>query len=594
MNAKSSELNIDLTKARDIIENRGTKALEEKLSLLHATMQSRKDGIIVLNHNNAIVDYNKSAIKLLKLQEEDLVNTDISNLINKVCKQTLFPVILKNTYDESTRDHDDEHHAEIQFKDKSIVEFYAYPQHHEGKYIGRILQFRDLTKIKLNEHTLIKKINHDSLTQLPGQELLTEILNQTITNARRNRLPLSVLICDIDKFKNINDHLGQTIGDKVLQAVAERLQTSVASGCTVARLSANKFAIIYCAGKNENDITYFTKNCLENMDIPYVIEGNSVNAPISIGIANYPKDGDDATTLLKNADIAMHRAKKQGGATSQFFTDELNKKHKERLMVENHLRNALKLNEFKLQYHPIMDVTEKRIVGVEVLLRWHHPILGDASPATFVPIAEQNGMILPIGYWILETGAEQIKKWQALGMDCYLSFNISSKQFNDPKFIDELKSILLKTKLAPNHIAIEITERMLMDNIDDKISTLTTLKRFGITIIVDDFGTGFSCLGVLNTLPIDILKIDNSFVEGIGKPESEKMIACICALAAHYNFGLIAEGVTSDKQEKFLLELNCTRMQGYRYHKPLSAEAITREMTKEKIEASTTPATDVM
>ena len=495
-------LDQSLKEANYTIEQRGTQALEEELSLVHATMESRKDGILILSQNNKIIDYNKAVITLLELGENLIKAGEVNEVIKALSLELTNPIALKNTYDDGLRVRTEEHHTEVEFKNGKILEFYIYPQRMNGKYIGQILQFRDLTKIKSNETKLFKQVHLDNLTQLPSRNLFMERVLQSMQSSRRNRTLMAIIIFDIDKFKLINDRLGNVGGDKVLQALSANLQNLISAGDTLARLSADKFAVCYTSGNNANDIADFAKKCLEKFDEPYSIDGHSIKAPVSIGIALYPKDGDEPETLQKNADIAMRRAKDQGGDSSQFFTDELNKNYRERLMIESHLQNALKLNEFSLLYHPIIDIKEKKILGVEALLRWYHPIIGDVSPAVFVPIAEQNGMIIDIGYWILRTGCEQIKKWQQNGSDCYLSFNISSKQFGDPMFVEELKKILQDTGLSANHIAIEITEEMIMDNVNEKVFVLKALKKLGITLIIDDFGTGYSCLSVLNSLPI--------------------------------------------------------------------------------------------
>lgn len=577
LNLSNTWLQTELNEANHALAKRGTAFLEEELSLVRATMESRRDGIIVLNEHNKIIDYNSSAIKLLNLDEALLQNGQMHEVIKTISSDIINVSAFKEVYDESLKDKREDYHIEMQFPNDKIIEFYSYSKRYKGKYIGKVLQFRDLTKIKLNESKLMKRVNLDSLTQLPNRELLIEMATQSIRSAVKNRLFLAILTLDIDKFNRINDHIGQVMADKLLQSLAQRLQEN-AEGNFVARISANTFSIIYMSGKHVNDVADFAKNTLELLNEPYYIEGHKVLAPASMGIAIHPKDGDEADVLLKNADIAMRRAKNKGGSTSEFFTDALNKKYRERLMIDNHLRNALKLNEFSLLYHPILNAAEKKIIGVEVLLRWYHPILGDISPAVFVPVAEQNGMIADIGYWILHTGLEQLKKWHALGYDYFISFNLSKKQFIDPAFIEKLQVIIAETDVNPKYIAIEITEQTIMENVQEKIFMLNTLKKIGVQIIVDDFGTGYSCLNILNELPIDRIKIDSTFVDGIpNKADSKKMINCISTLAELFNFGLIAEGVTNEKQEKFLLDLHCTEMQGFHYYKPLSAELMTRE-----------------
>jgi diguanylate cyclase (GGDEF)-like protein len=418
---------------------------------------------------------------------------------------------------------------------------------------------------------------HDALTDLPNRVLFEDRLTQALILGERNRQTLGVLFLSLDRFKKIHDTLGRAIGDRLLQEVAERLRSSAHRGETIARFEGDEFALLLTqiGGTEGEDVVEVIFQINESLKLPFVVDGHELFITASVGITLYPVDGADAPTLLKNADAALYRAKEQGGDNYQFYTADMNAKAMKRLTLENSLRRALERNEFEVYYQPVLDTNTRKIVGMEALLRWHHPELGLVQPAEFIPLAEDTGMIVPIGEWVLRTACAQSKSWQEAGFaPLALAVNLSARQFQQQNLSEVVVLILQETGLNPHDLGLELTESSIMKNAESAVRTLGELKALGVKIAIDDFGTGYSSLGYLKRLPIDTLKIDRSFVRDVTTDADDAaLVMAIITLAHNLRLKVIAEGVETEEQRRFLHLLRCDEWQGYLCSKPLPGEA---------------------
>jgi diguanylate cyclase (GGDEF)-like protein len=427
---------------------------------------------------------------------------------------------------------------------------------------------------------------HDVLTDLPNRILFEDRLTQALILAERNRQTLGVLFLSLDRFKKIHDTLGRAIGDRLLQKVAERLRSSAHRGETVARFEGDEFALLLTqiGGIEGEAVVEVIFQINESLKLPFVVDGHELFITASVGITLYPDDGTDAPTLLKNADAALYRAREQGGDNYQFYTADMNAKAMKRLTLENSLRRALERNEFEVYYQPVLDTNTRKIVGMEALLRWHHPELGLVQPAEFIPLAEDTGMIVPIGEWVLRTACAQSKSWQEAGFaPLALAVNLSARQFQQQNLSEVVVLILQETGLNPHDLEMELTESSIMQNAESAVRTLGELKALGIKIAIDDFGTGYSSLGYLKRLPIDTLKIDRSFVRDVtADPDDAALVMAIITLAHNLRLKVVAEGVESEEQLSFLHLLRCDEWQGYLFSKPVPVEAFEELLLQEQ------------
>jgi diguanylate cyclase (GGDEF)-like protein len=418
---------------------------------------------------------------------------------------------------------------------------------------------------------------HDALTDLPNRILFEDRLTQALILAERNRQTLGVLFLSLDRFKKVHETLGHAIGDRLLQKVAERLRSSAHKGETVARFEGDEFALLLTqiGGTEGEHVIEVIFQITESLELPFTIDEHELFITASIGISLYPDDGTDASTLFKNADAALYRAKEQGGNNYQFYTADMNAKAVKRLTLENSLRRALERNEFEVYYQPVLDVNTKKIVGMEALLRWHHPDLGLVQPVEFIPLAEDTGMIVPIGEWVLRTACAQSKSWQDAGFaPLALAVNLSARQFQQQNLAEVVARILQETGFDAHNLELELTESSIMKNAEYAVKALGELKAMGVKLAIDDFGTGYSSLGYLKRLPIDTLKIDRSFVCDVTTDSDDAaLVMAIITLAHNLRLKVIAEGVDSEEQLSFLHLLRCDEWQGYLFSKPLPVEA---------------------
>ena len=433
---------------------------------------------------------------------------------------------------------------------------------------------RDITELKHSESRLKQLAHFDSLTDLPNRVQFIERLEQTMADADRNERLVGVVFLDLDRFKYINDSLGHGKGDLLLREVAIRLNGAIRRGDTVARLSGDEFALVLADMGHVDDAVRVAQKILDVFRQPFLVAGHELFVTASMGITLYPFDDRGAQDLLRNADVAMYRAKESGKNNFQFYVAEMTAKATERLSLETDLRSALERGELSLHYQPIAEGKSGRIVGMEALLRWKHPVRGMISPAQFIPLAEETGFIIPIGEWVLRTACEQCRAWQKQGFpSLYVAVNLSARQFHQKDLPASVYQILLETGLSPGSLGLEITEGLVMQQAESSINTLRELKAMDMRISIDDFGTGYSSLSYLKRFPIDVLKIDQSFVRDIpGDADDAAIASTIITMAHSLGLKVVAEGVETREQLNFMREHGCDSMQGYFLSKPLPAE----------------------
>jgi diguanylate cyclase (GGDEF)-like protein/PAS domain S-box-containing protein len=432
----------------------------------------------------------------------------------------------------------------------------------------------DLTSHKQYEARLEYQANYDALTGLANRNRLHDRLRQAIVSAQRYGHQIAVAFIDLDHFKFINDSLGHHIGDQLLKAVAARLKSCMRENDTVARHGGDEFVVVIDHSA-EKVISMLMPKILASVAEPVMVDERELQVTCSIGFSLYPMDGLDADTLLKNADAAMYRAKEQGRNNVQFYTHELNQKIRKRLVMESILRHALARGEFFLHYQPQVALQTGCVIGVEALIRWNHASEGVIAPSDFIPLAEELGLIVPIGEWVLRTACAQMKAWQQAGLPkISVAVNLSARQFRQRDLAGGIARVLQETGLDPCYLDIELTESMVMHDVELAVATLGKLKAMGIKLSIDDFGTGYSSLSYLKRFPISVLKIDQSFVRDITCDANDAAIArSIIALAHSLKLQVIAEGVETEGQLKYLGLHGCDAIQGYYFSRPLSAEA---------------------
>lgn len=455
------------------------------------------------------------------------------------------------------------------------VEYTANPiPTDDNQFNGVVVVFSDITLRKTVEEQLTHMALYDHLTDLPNRLLFDKQINQMIARAERHKRMLAVMFLDLDHFKNINDTLGHDIGDLLLKKVAERLKTCVRETDTVARLGGDEFAIILDEIDRPEDCSVVAEKIIETLKPPFKLNSHEVFVGTSIGIAVYPISGDDPITLTKNADIAMYRTKHHGRNNYSFFTSGMSEQNMHRLNLAHSLRHSLDRSELFLCYQPKLNIRTNQIIGMEVLLRWEHPNLGQIFPNEFIPIAEEIGLMNSIGEWVIRTACIKCKDWLEQGIDPKrIAVNISSSQLIQGDLCRTIKEILEETDLDPKYLELELTETIIMVNAEKSKRTLEKIHDLGVHISIDDFGTGYSSLSYVKSLPVDTLKIDQSFVRDVSDdPNDAAIVKAIIALAHSMDLNVIAEGVEKEEQLQFLKENDCDEVQGYLFSKPLTSD----------------------
>jgi diguanylate cyclase (GGDEF)-like protein/PAS domain S-box-containing protein len=455
---------------------------------------------------------------------------------------------------------------------ESAIEDSAAPIHDRaGRVIGAVIVFHDVSAARAMSQQMTHSAQHDVVTNLPNRMLLNDRISQSISLARRQNRPLAVLFLDLDRFKYINDSLGHAVGDQLLQSVSKRLLAGVRGSDTVSRQGGDEFAILLSEISHPEDAATSARKLLISLSAPHSIDGHDLDITGSIGISIYPGDGEDSETLIKNADTAMYHAKEGGCNNFQFFKPEMNRQAVERQSLEGSLRHAVDRGEFLLHYQPKINLFTGQITGAEALIRWQHPDRGLVSPSQFVPIAEDCGLILPIGRWVLREACKQAREWQDAGLPFQrVSVNVSATEFRAKTFLEDVGTILRETGLEARYLDLELTEGVLMQNAKSTASVLRDLKSMGVQLAVDDFGTGYSSLSYLRQFPIDVLKIDQSFVHQISDdPNDSAIVRAIIDMGKNLKQRVIAEGIETQEQLGLLQSWHCAEGQGYLFSRPV-------------------------
>jgi diguanylate cyclase (GGDEF)-like protein/PAS domain S-box-containing protein len=447
----------------------------------------------------------------------------------------------------------------------------------EGKAAGAVIVFRDVSAARAMAAHIAHTAQHDFLTGLPNRMLLNDRVGQAIAAAQRHEKQVAVLFLDLDGFKHINDSLGHPTGDRLLQSIAWRLVECVRGADTVSRQGGDEFVVLLSELEQPEDAAHTARRMLQVVAEAHSIDQHDLHVTTSIGVSVYPDDGLDAETLIKNADTAMYQAKENGRQSYRFFKPAMNIRAVERQSIEESLRRALERNEFALHYQPKIDLRTGAITGAEALLRWTHPTHGLVSPARFIPVAEDCGLILPIGAWVLREACAQARAWVDAGLPvATMAVNVSAMEFRNENFLRNLAAILVETGFDPTFLELELTESVLMKHAESTASILQSVRERGVQVAVDDFGTGYSSLSYLRKFPVDALKIDQSFVRQISGGEDTTIVTAVIAMARSLKLRVVAEGVETVGELTFLRAHQCDEAQGYYFSRPVPPQQFAR------------------
>jgi diguanylate cyclase (GGDEF)-like protein/PAS domain S-box-containing protein len=556
---------------RDITER---KKAEEGLRLMAKIFEGSTDAIVITDTNNRIINTNEAFTTITGYEESEISGKHPAILGSHKHSSDFYSDI-KDALSKkgawcgeiwAKRKNDEIYPIWLSIyivKDENNI--------HITHFVGI---FSDITARKAAESQLRQLAHYDALTGLANRTQFLERLKWSIDVAKRDNKKTALMFLDLDRFKWINDTLGHQAGDKLLIEVANRLNESVREVDTVSRLAGDEFTIILNHLHDEQQAGIVAKKILNALEVPMILEGREVFISSSIGITIYPTDAKTVNQLIKHADTAMYYAKERGRNNYQYFSHSMNQKVLDELEMETNLRQALKNQEFSLNYQPQFNLKTKELIGLEVLLRWKHPILGFISPSVFIPHAEKNDLIIMIGDWVLNTACQRSMAWQKAGLKpVRISVNLSGVQLKQHDLIEKVSRVLENTKLSPKFLELELTEGVLMDNAEMTINTLGKLKKMGIRLSIDDFGTGYSSLSYLKRFPIDTLKIDQSFIRDITTDADDDAIAStIIAMAHNLRLKVIAEGVENQKQVTILEQKGCDEVQGYFFGRPLTEQ----------------------
>lgn len=559
-------------------QKRTESALQESEDRFRKVFEESPIGMVLVDSNFRLIRVNSAFCRMVGYAEEELTRLTFADITH--------PEDIENDLEQARRVFSGEipsYQMEKRYitKNKEIIWVHltaSMIRDREGRSLYGLGIVENITERKQMEERLNYLATHDPLTNLPNRAVVFDRLSQALVRAPWNKRLIAVMFLDLDHFKRINDTLGHAIGDLLLKAVAERLATCVRGGDTVARLGGDEFTFILADVARVEDVSKVASKIFNAFSTPFWVEGHELFITPSIGISLYPNDGESPETLLKNADTAMYRVKELGRNNFQLYSAAMNARASERLKLESSLRHALERKEFLLHYQPRLDIATGQITGVEALLRWQRPDSGMVSPTEFIPLAEETGLIVPIGEWVLHTACAQNKAWQVAGLPpICVAVNLSARQFQQKNLLETVARVLEEAGLAPNHLELELTEDIIMKDMENTIETLRGLQAMGIQISVDDFGTGYSSLAYLKKLPVDAIKIDKSFVINMKGNKNDEMIVHSAINLAH-NLGLkvIAEGVEDQKTRDLLAALGCDAAQGYYMARPMPAADLTR------------------
>jgi diguanylate cyclase (GGDEF)-like protein/PAS domain S-box-containing protein len=560
------------------LANQALERYVQERNLSHARMRKlslaleQADDVVVITDRNGLIEYVNAAFERITgySREEALGNKPsllksgrlspafYENLWQTICSGGIFREVIINRRKS----------GELYYEEKTITPLKTP----EGLISHFVSTGKDITDHTRLQERLYYLSNHDALTQLPNRTLFMDRLSYAVSSARCQKAQIAVLFLDLDNFKNIVDTLGHAAGDVLLETMSRRLRNCMRESDTLARLGGDEFGLVIAGASNVATLAAnLAQRMLEQISLPCDVNEREIMLTASIGITLYPGDGTDMTALTRNADAAMYRAKELGRDNYQFFTAEITIRAMKRLEMENHLRHALERNEFSLHYQPKIHLDDGKVYGLEALLRWHNPVLGVVEPDQFIPVLESNGLIVPVGNWVLNEACLFLCRLQDHGHDLSMAVNLSARQIRAAGLAERIEHLLDSLKLAPASLELEITESMLIENMEPAVALLGRVKARGVRVSVDDFGTGYSWLGYLKRLPIDTLKIDRSFVCDLpNDAENGAIASAIVGLAHSLDLDVVAEGIETPEQAEFMKTLGCELGQGYLFSRPLA------------------------
>jgi diguanylate cyclase (GGDEF)-like protein/PAS domain S-box-containing protein len=562
----------------------GQEQPAENSSRAEITLSSIGDGVVSVDAGGRVEFMNEAASKLTGWHPADATGRPAADVIRLLGKTTLEP--LTNPLDVVL-----ERGTPLRMPvgtilvrrdgSETAIEDSTAPIHdHNGALSGAVMVFHDVTSAQQLVLQMTHLASHDVLTDLPNRAMLDDRIQQAVASGERNNAPFAVLYLDLDRFKRINDSLGHPVGDMLLCSVADRLRACVRNSDTVCRQGGDEFLVLLADQQNQHHAAVAAEKILSELGRPHEIGGHELFIGASIGISLFPDDGRDAATLIKNADTAMYRAKANGRCNAQFYKHDMNLLAVERQHMEADLRRALERNEFTLHYQVKVELMSGRISGAEALLRWEHPEHGMVPPGRFLPVAEDFGLLGPLGCWVMKEACAQAQRWKDGGFALdTMAVNVSAQEFRRRDFAGSVRAVLEETGLDPACLELEISESSLMRDVEASNTILLSLKELGVRIVVDDFGTGYSSLSCLTRFPLDALKIDRSFVSAIGAPGDANVIASVAiAMGSTLKYRIIAQGVEAQAQVDFLKARSCTEGQGFFFGGPLTASEFARRM----------------
>ena len=572
-----------LTVANETLEikvKERTAELRESEMKYRTIFENTGAATVIVEHDMTISLANSEFVSFSGFEKSEIENT--KSWLNFIDEKTHRKLLKEyNNSNHKNHSHAEAKNFECEFYDKNnnkkdiLCTLASIPGTDKS-----VASLADITELKMAERQIYHQAFHDTLTGLPNRALFMEILNMAIKRSkRRGDYHYAVLYLDIDRFKLVNDSLGHNVGDKLLVAFANRIQDSLREIDSLARFGGDEFVILLEDIENEEYASSVAERLQQELKRPFMVSGKEVFAPASFGVMANTKDYDQAENIIRDADSAMYHAKEKGKAQFKVFDKKLHEKAMHLLQRETDLRKAIHNNQFENHYQPIVDLKTASLVGFEALIRWNHPQLGLINPGSFISIAEETGLIIPITRLVTESACNHLQKWQERLEETVLlsmNVNISSKHFLMPTLLDDIQEILNKTGLPPERLKLEITETALMEDADETIRLVHRLKDYGLQLVIDDFGTGYSSLSYLQRLPIDTLKVDRSFVSRIqNEPDGNRnIVEAIISLAHRLNMIVVAEGVETPEQYAILLEMNCQLGQGYLFSKPLDKQTV--------------------
>ncbi|TCT18284.1 PAS domain S-box-containing protein/diguanylate cyclase (GGDEF)-like protein [Melghiribacillus thermohalophilus] len=560
------------------IQKKTEEALRKNEKQLKTITASLGEGVVVLDQEYRTIFINPEAERLLGYNRGELMGKQLHNQIYQHIKGSQISLVADECPIHQTIKHKKAHRIEDDYfikKDgsKLPVAYVVSPMIEHGNVLGTVIVFQDITERKKYHEKITYQANHDALTELPNRRYFIERLKKDLVQVKSENSSLGIFYLDIDNFKNINDSMGHLIGDKLLQEVARRLQ-AIHPDQFVARLSGDEFAILYTG--NPSRVKHEARKTITAFQKPFILEKKEVYVTTSLGISLYPYDGDDEMTLIRHADMAMYQAKNKGKNQFSIYTTKLKEERLWSTRIEQLLHNAVENHEIKLNYQPIINLETEEIERLEALARWDHPELGYIPPGEFIPIAEENGLIIPIGQQLFKQACEQLTNLHQKGYtSIQMNLNLSLLQLQHPDFISFVKALLKQYKLCSKDFELEITENIALSNDEMVIQTIQSLKSLGFRIAIDDFGRGYSSVGYLRTITVDTLKIDKSYIWDVNDDEqTARLTAAIISLARTMGLEIVAEGVETEEHLEFLKTHSCHWAQGYYYAPPVGKELI--------------------